>query len=84
MKRIVIGILSAVTAGTAALTLAASPAHAEEYRPQVQVQKVDYDRDYRYGRDFREFREHERMERLRRERMRRLWLMRHGYLRDRW
>ena len=29
MKRIVFGIL---TAGTAALTLAASPAHAEEYR----------------------------------------------------
>jgi hypothetical protein len=73
MKRIVFGILSAVTAGTAALTLAASPAHAEECGPQPPY-------GYRYGREFREH----RFERLRRERMRRLWLMRHGYFRDRW
>ncbi|MCA1825868.1 MAG: hypothetical protein ABR567_01110 [Myxococcales bacterium] len=77
MKRIVFGILTAVTAGTAALTLAAAPAHAEGYYQQPAMAY----RDGRYGR---EFRAHQRFERLRRERMRRLWLLRHGYLRDRW
>lgn len=81
MKRIVFGI---VTAGVAALSLAAAPAQAEEYRSEpAQIVQTHYDRDHDQDRRREEYRE--RMERMRRERRER-WLRMHrrGYDRDRW
>ncbi|MGZ6142259.1 MAG: hypothetical protein ACXWLM_02920 [Myxococcales bacterium] len=72
MKRIVFGIL---TAGIAALTLAAAPAHADEYRD-------GYDQGPVYGQLSHRQRElRERRERERREHMR--WLREHRRW-DRW